>query len=234
MTPVVNDSFISARTSEVYLGDGTRLVLRPVLPSDKDLLAEAFERLSPESRYRRFFTPTPRLTEAVLTYLTEIDYVNHFAWLALAEEDGHPVAVGTARYIRLDDPEAAEAAVTVIDPYQGRGIGTLLLDALVLEALESGIRRFVGDVLFENLPMRAVLRQAGARLRPGDCGSLRFELDLPARSEELESSPLYGVLRALARGEADLHEDKSWVSPAVTSIPAGRPRLGRRGFAVPS
>jgi RimJ/RimL family protein N-acetyltransferase len=202
----LDTSFISARTSMVELADGTRLVVRPILPCDKDLLVDAFERLSPESRYRRFFSPLTRLNESLLAYFTEIDYVNHFAWVALADEDTQPRAVGVSRYVRLSDPEAAEAAVAVVDPYQGHGIGTMLLDALVLEALENGIKRFEGLVLAENQTMRAVLRHAGARMSPDGSGTLRFDLDLPARREQLRTSPLYDVLRTLARGEADLYE----------------------------
>lgn len=210
----MNDTFVSARTTRVHLRDGTEVVLRPVVPEDKELMAAAFERLSPESRYRRFFSPVSELKPAFLEFLTEIDYVNHFAWAALATEDGEQVGVGVGRYVRLEDPEAAEAAVTVIDPYQGRGLGSLLLDALTLEALEQGIRRLEGEVLEENEGMQAVLRRAGARFRAEGAGVLRFEIDLPERDDELPSSPLYEVLRAVARGEADLYQRETcpWVA----------------------
>jgi RimJ/RimL family protein N-acetyltransferase len=204
--PAVDPAFVTARTTHVHLRDGTEVVLRPIVPEDKELLVAAFERLSPESRYRRFFTPVTELKPAILEFLTEIDYVNHFAWAAMATENGEEVGVGVARYVRLEDPQAAEAAITVIDPYQGRGLGSLLLEALALEALEQGVRRLEGEVLEENEGMQSVLRRAGARFRAEGAGVLRFEVDLPDKAEELPSSPLSEVLRAVARGEAALYE----------------------------
>jgi len=142
----VDGEFVRRRTTEVALRDGTRVRLRPILPEDKAVLVEGFRRLSPESRYRRFMAPIQELTDDELRYLTEIDYVDHFAWLALdLEQPGHP-GIGVGRYVRIpEEPDVAEAAVTVVDDYyQGRGVGTLLLEALGAVALENGIRRFRG------------------------------------------------------------------------------------------
>ena len=99
--------------------------------------------------------------------------------MAVATEAGEEVGVGVARFVRLDDRQAAELAVTVIDAYQGRGLGTLLLEAVAAEAVRHGITRFEGDVLIGNTAMRTLLRRAGARFGPGEDGVLRFELDLP-------------------------------------------------------
>jgi len=194
-------TFIAARTRSVVLPDGTPLLVRPILPDDKLMLLRAFDRLSPESRYARFFSPMPRLSAPLLDYFTEVDYDNHFAWVALSPEGHEDVGVGVARYVRTADPCVAEAAVTVIDAYQRRGIGGLLLDALALEASEHGIRRLEGLVLAGNNSMLAVLHRARARVSPDGPGTVRFEIDLPGRSRELRSSALYDVLRAFARGE---------------------------------
>jgi GNAT superfamily N-acetyltransferase len=195
-------TFIAARTRSVVLPDGTPLLVRPILPDDKPLLLRAFDRLSPESRYARFFSPMPRLSAPLLDYFTEVDYDAHFAWVALTTEAGENVGVGVARYVRLaEDASAAEAAVTVIDAYQRRGIGALLLDALAREASEHGIRRLEGLVLVGNDSMLAVLRRAGARLWRDQPGTVRFEIDLPDRSGDLRSTRLYDILRAFARGE---------------------------------
>ncbi|MGH9022764.1 MAG: GNAT family N-acetyltransferase, partial [Acidimicrobiia bacterium] len=141
-------------SSTIEVSDGLEVVLRPVVPEDKKLLEEGFERLSPESRYRRFFSPVPRLSEALLSYLTDLDYHDHFAWAALVRENGRDALAGVSRYGRLPEhPGSAEMAVTVIDPYQHRGIGTLLLDALVLRAIGAGISQLEGHVLAENRPM---------------------------------------------------------------------------------
>lgn len=187
----------------MVLPDGTRVRLRPIVPEDKGRLLAGFRRLSPESRYRRFMSPLAELSPDMLARLTEVDYVDHFAWIALSlEEPGEP-GVGVSRYVRLpDEPEVAEAAVTVLDEYQGRGLGTLLLQALGAVALENGIRTFRGYVLEGNAPVLEVLEGSGARVRHEAPGLLRVEVDLPARAEELAGSAAYDVLRALARGES--------------------------------
>jgi len=202
--PPLPPLYIAARSSPLTLRDGSRVLLRPAVPGDRDLLVKAFERLSPESRYRRFFAPLRMLSPSLLDALTSIDYVDRFAWVALSPApgpDGKPDGVGVSRYIRLEDPAAAEMAVTVVDDWQGRGLGRVLLDALVLEALENGITRLEGDVLVENRPMQELLRHSGARFRPAGNGVLRFSIDLPARDEALRGAPFADLLRALAKGE---------------------------------
>jgi RimJ/RimL family protein N-acetyltransferase len=207
--------YVAARTSQLVLKDGSRVLIRPGLPTDRELLAREFERLSPESRYRRFFTPMNVMSKSLLDYLTSMDYIDHFAWAALSADpgpDGELKGLGVSRYIRLKDPTAAEMAVTVVDDWQGRGLGRILLDALVLEALENGITRFEGDVLVENRAMQEMLRRTGATFRPEGGGVLRFSIDLPARDEALRDSPFADLLRALAKGEASLyqHEPCPW------------------------
>jgi GNAT superfamily N-acetyltransferase len=209
--------YVAARTKEVLLKDGSRVIIRPGLRSDRALLVKEFEHLSPESRYRRFFAPVKTMSDTLLDYLTSIDYVDHFAWAALAAEPGpggEVRGVGVSRYVRLEDPAAAEMAVTVVDDWQGRGLGRVLLDALVLEALENGITRLEGDVLFENRPMQEMLRQTGARFTPEGTGVLRFSIDLPARDQALAANPLNAILRAMAKGQATLYQDEPcpWVT----------------------
>jgi GNAT superfamily N-acetyltransferase len=162
----------------------TGIVLRPFGRGDGDLLVAGFGQLSPQSRYRRFLAPVPRLSSSLLGSLTDVDGVDHCAWAALVEEDGEMRGVGIARFVRLADPGAADAAVTVIDAYQGRGIGGQLLDALMVEARERGITRFEGLLLAENVPCRRMLARVGARFER-DGALLRFTLDLPARAREL-------------------------------------------------
>ena len=201
MTPV-DPEFIRRRTTEVTLPGGTRVRLRPILPEDKERLVDGFKRLSPESRYRRFMAPIEELSDEQLRFLTEIDYVDHFAWAAFdLDAPDHP-GIGVARYVRIpDEPEAAEAAVTVVDAYQGRGLGTLLLEALGAVALEHGITRFRGYAREDNRAIREVLEPMGASTSHDSPGMLRVEIDLPAHADELRGSTLEGVLRAVARGD---------------------------------
>jgi GNAT superfamily N-acetyltransferase len=144
---------------KVVLGDGTRALLRLIRPDDKDLMLEAWERLSPESRYRRFFSAKPSLTGAELRYFTEVDHVDHFAIGATRRRRNKVQALGVARFIRLADrPRVADAAVTVVDDAQGKGLGRILLSRLIAAGLERGIEQFSCDVLADNDGMRGLIR----------------------------------------------------------------------------
>jgi len=199
----VGPDFVARRSMEVSLRDGTRVRFRPIVPEDKQHLADGFDRLSPESRYRRFMAPLQELTPEMLRDLTEIDYRDHFAYIAFALEEEGEQGAGVARYVRIPgEPEVAEAAVTVVDDYQGRGLGILLLDALGAVALENGIRRFRAYALDSNRPLQELVREMGAEARFDSPGLVRVEADLPARQDELRGSPMYRLFRALARGEA--------------------------------
>jgi GNAT superfamily N-acetyltransferase len=193
--------FILTRTSVISLRDGTRVKIRPVVPTDKQRFLDGFALLSPASRYRRFLAPVDELTADMLRHLTEVDYRDHFAYVALlADRPGEP-GIGVARYVRaVEDPRVAEAAVTVIDEYQGRGLGTVLLEALGAVALENGIHRFRGIAMEGNTPIRDILTGVGAEVHHDSPGLVRIEIDLPRTDERLVGSPLYGVFRAVARG----------------------------------
>jgi RimJ/RimL family protein N-acetyltransferase len=146
------------------LRDGTVLRLRPLVPADADELRAGFARLSPESRYLRFFSPVPRLPDAMVQRLTATDGWNHVAIVAetIPLYDEPPEPLGVARFIRLADrPQAAEVAVTVIDEMQGRGLGALLLEALATLARKQDLTTFVASVLAENGPMNGLIRRLG-------------------------------------------------------------------------
>jgi GNAT superfamily N-acetyltransferase len=200
-TPTVDDDFIRRRSVALTARNGRRVLLRPIVPGDKPRLVEGFERLSPVSRYRRFLAAVTRLRPEQLVQLTELDYVNHFAIGALAlDEPGEP-GVGVARYVRYtDDPESAEAAVAVLDDFQGYGIGTLLMRALGAVALENGVRYFRAEVLADNRPVREMLARLGARLERGG-NPTTFVIDLRRQQAALADDALRDTLRALARGE---------------------------------
>lgn len=163
------------------LRDGSRVVVRPIEPGDKGALLEGFARLSDESRYRRFLSATPRLTESQLRYLTEVDHDRHEALVAFDEATREPV--GVARYVRCEEGSPdAEPAVTVVDHWHGRGLGTVLLEELTKRARNAGVERFIATVLPENKPVIALAEH----LDPGakeslEGGVLRIETELPAR-----------------------------------------------------
>ena len=142
----------------VELRGGTRALIRPIEPEDRDRLNEGFESASAESIFLRFLTPQPRLSSGQLDYLTAVDHVRHEALIAVDPETG--LSFGTARYIRSDDdPDTAEFAVGVGDRWMGIGLGTALLGALVLRAREAGIVRFTGLIHSDNMAIRRLVEK---------------------------------------------------------------------------
>ncbi|MEA2418344.1 MAG: hypothetical protein QOE60_550 [Thermoleophilaceae bacterium] len=179
------------------LRDGEQILVRPIRPEDRDELAAGMQRLSPESRYRRFFSPTSELSPSQLTYLTEVDHHDHEALVAEQPDSGH--GIGVARFVRSkEDDEAAEVAVAVADSWQGRGVATALLGRLTERAREEGVRRFTAEILADNHPMLDLIEELGpVELKHLDGGSVRVEVELPT---EGIGAQLRDALRAAARG----------------------------------
>ena len=158
---------------------GETFSVRPVHPDDKWTLADAFTRLSPETRYNRFLIPSERLSNSQLAYLTELDFQDHVAWGVI--DGDQPVAIG--RFIRLsEDSDEADFAITVFDTHQGRGIGPMLMEILAVSARARGIARFHFDVLTQNTAMLALLSRYGAEIaRDGDLAHAVLDVDqIPA------------------------------------------------------
>lgn len=146
----------------VLLLDGTPARLRPIRPADAGLLVDFYARVSPESKYHRFFASYPRLSDSDVKRFTDVDHVDRAAFIVTLGAD--MVAVG--RYDRIDAAEA-EVAFLVQDDQQGRGIAQLLLEHLAQAGRERGIHRFVADVLPDNTRMIQTFRDAGYRLDRG-------------------------------------------------------------------
>ncbi len=144
------------------LKDGLIVTMRTLYPSDKEQLAEGFGELSALSRYQRFFAAKQGLSEKELRFFTEIDEQSHYAIGASVktefEQQGRGVAV--ARFVRLkEDAQMAEPAVTVIDAWQNRGIGSLLLKRISQAALERGILVFRSILLADNPRIRVLVER---------------------------------------------------------------------------
>lgn len=160
----------------------------------------AFERMSERSRYRRFFTAMRELGPGTLAYLTEVDQQDHVAIIAL--DDADLEAVGVARFVRSQtDPHSAEAAVTVIDDWQGRGLGHVLLRRLASLARRGGVHRFTAVVKVENPAAIDLLRGVG-RAEVSRAGSeLELLIELPQLGM---GATLTRALRAAAAGAVSL------------------------------
>jgi nucleotide-binding universal stress UspA family protein/RimJ/RimL family protein N-acetyltransferase len=209
----------------VILRDGARVTLRPIAPEDKPLLAASFERLSEESRYRRFFTTKPELSAAELDYLVDVDHQNHEAIVAIDPSTRR--GLGVARFIRSnDDPEVAEVAVTVADDWQGRGLGRALLDRLTYRARREGVRRFSALVQSDNLASLGLLEGVGETRHPFDTGELELVIELPAKRGI--GMRLARALRAAASGtlipaQTLAHRVAVGVRSSGPSVRPGRP-----------
>ena len=161
------------------LPDGARVLIRPIRPSDKGLLADGLRRLSPQSAQRRFLTPKRSFSRTELRYLTEVDGLDHVALVAEypAAPERHLIAVG--RFVRLqDDRDAAEVAVTVADDWQGRGLGSLLGRHLAHAARNRDIRRFTATMASENVPAHRLMANLTAHLEQHHVGGGVDELVL--------------------------------------------------------
>ncbi len=155
------------------LHDGVRVTLRPIAPDDRGRLLAGFERLSEESRYRRFFASKTKLSEAELDYFVDVEHKDHEAIIAIEPSSGE--MLGVARYIRSsDDLEVAEVAMTVVDDWQGRGLGRALTDDLAARARREGVRRFSATVLSENRRALALFDDVGYRRCRSDGREIDF------------------------------------------------------------
>lgn len=192
----------------VTLTDGQRVRIRPIRPSDKEMLLDGFERLSADSRYARFMTSKSSLSDRELRYLTEVDGIDHFAILAsrphLVSSDE---SVGSARFVRLQDQsDTAEPAVTIVDAYQGKGLGALLLQRLLDAAWERDIRWFRSELLAGNVGMKRLVESLSPEVKfspSGDgCMIATFPILEPDRTPTepglFKGTPLYRLLAQVA------------------------------------
>jgi acetyltransferase len=156
------------------LRDGTTVTLRDIRPEDESALTALYERLSPRTAYQRFFSVMRRLPPNWGHILANVDYDRRMAIVALGADGA---LIGVARYIYDDPSREAEIAIVIEDPWQSRGLGTLLLGDLLAYAEGKGIRRFRAYVLADNVRMLKLL-QRGTRIveRKLDAGILSLLL----------------------------------------------------------
>jgi GNAT superfamily N-acetyltransferase len=204
---------------EGKLRNGSRVLFRHIRPDDKQRLQIGFEMLSEASRYRRFFRYIDHLSDEDLRYLTEVDFKDHYAWIAiLPDEPGEP-GLAVARWIRIkSDPEAAEAAITVIDAYQGEGLGSTLLWLLGRSAVENGLKALRVWVQGENVQVLAMLGDFGVKPQRWESGVSEVDIPLPTEVDAWDQDPSKIVLRAVASGELQAHQH-SGLSGASLSVP---------------
>jgi RimJ/RimL family protein N-acetyltransferase len=181
------------------LPDGRIVTIRPIRVDDRERLQRSHERLSEQSRYRRFMSSKPSLSAADARYLVDVDGCDHYALVATIGEPDDEAIIGVARYVRLPvDPAAAEFAIVVGDPWQGQGLAAELLGRLADAAVARGVRRFCATILADNLAIRRLIE----RLAAGPVGSRRagnvLEVDFPLPTRGNTAAPTRGAAAMIA------------------------------------
>jgi GNAT superfamily N-acetyltransferase len=187
MTP--DRLFDTSYREELTLPDGSRMRLRLAGQGDRDGILDGFDRLSPETRVQRWFYPKMRLTEAEIEALVSPADDDHGAIVAahLDEHDAEAGPIGMARFVRSrEDPAAGEIAITIVDDWQGLGIGRILLHRLLAMMSERRIPWADGRLQAENRRMRRLLEPyvpQGGFQREDEL--LKFRFPVPALGDPL-------------------------------------------------
>lgn len=181
------------------LNNGTEVEIRPIRADDGERLRGAHERLSPETRYRRYLGAKPTLSSDDARYLVEVDGADHVALVATDTIDGEPGAiVAVARFVRLpNEPTAAEFAIVVGDAYQKQGLGGELVRRLAAAAVERGVTHFRATTLADNVGLLALLHAVAApgqiTTEPrGSIAEMDVRLAVPVRLERPRASAVRG------------------------------------------
>ena len=157
-TPVMMD-LVNYSATET-LRDGRAIEIRAQRSQDREGMQAAIARSSSASLHRRFFAVRREFSEKETDYFLDIDFVNHVALVAVANDAGQPTIVGGGRYVVIQ-PGQAEVAFAIIDAYQGQGIGSALMRHLAILGRAAGLREFIAEVLSENVPMLNVFERSG-------------------------------------------------------------------------
>lgn len=180
---------------ELELRDGTPVIVRPLAPEDRPLAVEAYRRLSPESRYQRFWSNTGELLgDAMLDRLVDQDATRHMTWVVLDPAREFPGVGGASWWRSTQPPDSAEISAMVLDGDQRRGIGTLLLAVMWLTALRAGLADLVGYTLSDNRRAADWMRDCGG-VGTWDGYKLVFRWHL-ATLDDLPSTPAAADLAA--------------------------------------
>ncbi len=209
--------------SAVILRDGSTLHLRPIQLEDEERMLALFYRLSRHTVYLRFHGVINQMSREQVKHFCTVDYDNSFALVATLGEDAEEKIIAVGRYHQLPRQDSAEIAFVVEDAYQGKGIGTHLLERLAEIAREKGIRTFEAEVLAENQQMMKVLEDMGFRTdREMDYGVYRIVQDIAPTPEVEDKSAEREKIAAIASLGAFLR-------PRSIAVIGATPRKGTIG-----
>jgi len=217
----VTGAYPAAWEADVLLRDGHPVHLRPISPADGAALRAFHASLSDRTVYFRFFSAKPALTDADVTYFTNVDYANRVALIAL--DAG--VMIGVGRFDAIGDGKA-EVAFVIRDDVQGLGLGSVLLEHLAATARELGIRRFVAEVLPENARMLATFREAGFEVKQ------RREEDVLAVSFDIEPTSTSLAVMQGREHRAEARSVYRLLHPSSVAVVGASRRPGALGHEV--
>lgn len=201
--------------ADVVLRDGSVAHLRPIVPGDEDRIRRFHAGQSEESIYLRFFAPIKELSDKDVHRFTHVDYDARAALVVTVRDE----IIGIGRYDRLTDGTSAEVAFNIADPYQGKGVGSVLLEHLAAVAQEHGVTKFVADVLPQNRKMMKVFTDAGYEVgHHFDDGviAVEFTIEPTARSAAVSLAREH---RAESRNMAEVLRPRSVAIVGVSRRP---------------
>jgi GNAT superfamily N-acetyltransferase len=176
--------------NDLALRDGTRVHIRPIRPEDDHALVEAFQHMSPQTIYQRFFAALPELSPDMAWRFSHVNYTNRMALVAETADSEPPQVIAVGRYERTrsepthpgsphestndstPDSDTAELGLVVLDQWQGRGLGRILLHQLLAVAARNGITRFTADILADNRRMLHLLATEGRVIQSKSSGGV--------------------------------------------------------------
>ena len=162
-----------------WLQDGTRVCIRQVRESDAAAMRAGIAKMSPRSRYLRFFSGATNVPEWVIERLVSGDGAQHLAWGAIAVDAAGEPAIGVVHAFRdADDPDSAEFSVGVLDEYHGLGLGKLLVATILLAARAEGLDHFTAETLAENGSAVSFVRSLGGELMASGGATRSWQLDV--------------------------------------------------------
>ena len=185
-------------SAQEQLRDGSPVEIRALRPQDEADMLAALEQISAQSLQRRFFVMKRHFSDKERAFFMKVDFKTHVALVALAEEARRKLIVGGGRYV-VFDPGRAEMAFMVIDSWQGRGIGSMLMRHLITVAHAAGLKELSAEVLPENAAMLNVFRKSGFKpVSSGDPQTVHLVRTLmPARAAPaVELADAKGGLKA--------------------------------------
>ena len=184
------------------LNDGTPICLRAIRPSDEARIREGIASMSPHSRYLRFFSPAPAMSDAVVERLAGVDGHDHIGWGAIrADCPGEP-AIGAVHAVRHEGgSRAGEYSVAVLDAFQGKGLARMLTAALLIQCLAEDLTMLDVHMLSENDAARRLVKSLRATWKSESAGVAEYVLNvsagIAALREDADAPGVEDIFRAL-------------------------------------